>query len=216
MTVLFLVCAIIGGTILLTQVTLMLLGMGGDGGDFDASGDLPADVGGDFHGDTGGDFHGDAGGHGHSLAGHGSSWLFNVVSFRTVVAAMAFFGVAGMAGQSAGASTPTVLLIAIAAGAAAMYGVYWMMQGLYRLRAEGTVRIHRAIGHPAKVYLTIPGHNAGAGKIQINLQNRTMEYLATTQGESLPTGAKVVIVNVLTENTLEVEPADEQERIGNA
>lgn len=96
-----------------------------------------------------------------------------------------------------------------------MYAVYWMMQGLYRLRADGTVRVHRAVGRPAKVYLTIPGHNAGAGKIHVNLQNRTMEYLAMTPGETLPTGAKVVVVNVLTENTVEVQPVVEQERVSN-
>lgn len=222
MTTLFLICAIVGGTILVMQLVLMVLGMASDGGDFDGSGG--------FHGDTGGDFHGDAAGQGdvpadhaasdsgthHAHAAeHGTSWLFKVISFRTVVAAMTFFGVSGMAAQSAGVASPMVLIIALATGMAAMYGVYWMMQGLYRLRADGTVRIHRVVGRPAKVYLTIPGNNAGAGKIHVNLQNRTMEYLAMTPGESLPTGAKVVVVNVLTENTVEVQPIVEQERVSN-
>jgi len=236
MTILFLACALVGGTILLTQLSLMMLGLGGHGGHF-GGGDIGSDFSGDFHGDVGdafhGDgasFHGDAAGHGDAHGGHadsdakdlhahpadhGSTWLFGVISFRTVVAALAFFGASGMAAQSAGASAPTTLLIACASGAAAMYSVYWIMQGLYRLRAEGTVRIQRAIGHPAKVYLSIPGNNAGAGKIQINLQNRTMEYLAMTSGEPLPTGTKVVVVNILTENTVEVQPVEEQERVSN-
>jgi len=222
MTTLFLICAIVGSTFLLTQLVLMVLGMGGDGGDFDGSSD--------FHGDTGGDFHGDAAGHGdvpadHATsasaihhahdAAHGTSWLFKVISFRTEVAAMTFFGVSGMAAQSAGVASPMVLVIALATGGAAMYSVYWIMQGLYRLRADGTVRIHRVVGHPARVYLTIPGNNGGAGKIHGILQNRTMEYLAMTPGETLPTGAKVVVVNVLTENTVEVQPIVEQERVSN-
>jgi membrane protein implicated in regulation of membrane protease activity len=209
-----------------------------DGGD-GFSGDFHGDVGGNFHGDAGGDFHGDAGGdmHGADMAGHhgdaggshhegaadqtqeshsqghlNTTWLFSVITFRTVVAAMTFFGLAGMAAQSAGASTPTVLIVALGAGAAAMYGVYWLMQSLYRLRSEGTVRIERAIGHEASVYLAIPAQRAGAGKIQINLQNRTMEYRAMTSGEAIPTGAKVVVVNVVATDTLEVQPVLESER----
>ncbi|MEN6495056.1 MAG: hypothetical protein ABFD16_12325 [Thermoguttaceae bacterium] len=227
MHLVFLVCAVVGGTVLLCQLVMTLLGLAGHAMDFDVSGDIGNDFSGDFHGDTGdlhggdvGAHHGDTAGDDsqHALAaGHLSAeWLFSVITFRTVVAALTFFGLAGLATQSAGASTPTVLLVAIASGAAAMYSVYWIMQSLYRLRTDGTVRVDRAIGKPATVYLTIPGHNAGAGKVQINLQNRTMEYCATTAGDTLPSGAKVVVVNVVAANTLEVQPALEPERIEHA
>lgn len=234
MTHLFLICAVVGGTVLLCQLVLTLVGLAGHAMDFDASGDFHGDVGTDFHADTAG-FHGvDAAGHdgdataihhdaagadtqqGHANGHVSSSWLFAMISFRTVVAALTFFGLAGLAAQSAGVSRPTVLLIALAAGMGAMYGVYWMMQTLARLRAEGTVRIDRAIGREATVYLTIPGQHSGAGKIHINLQNRTMEYRAITSGDPLPTGAKVVVVNVVASDTLEVQPAPEAERIEHA
>jgi len=224
MTFLFLACAVVGGTILICQLVLTLLGLAGSGGDFDSSG-------GDFHGDVGTDFHADAGG-GHDAGGadhdagdghtdHGqghedhvsSNWLFSVISFRTVVAATTFFGLAGMAAKSAEFSSPMVLVIALGTGAAAMYGVYWMMQMAYRLRSDGTVRVERAVGRQATVYLTIPGHNSGAGKIHVNLQNRTMEYRAITSGDALPTGAKVVVVNLAGSDTLEVQGILETERI---
>ncbi len=200
MTFLLLVCAVVGGTILLCQVVLTLLGLTGDmldvdfGGELDVDPDLPTDLSGGEAGD----------------AGHG---LFGVLSFRTVVAALTFFGLAGLAAESTGASPLTVIVVACAAGAAALYGVYWLMLALYRLRAEGTVRIHRTVGRDAVVYLAIPGQNSGAGKIHINLQNRTMEYRAVTSGDALPTGARVVVANVLASDTLEVEPALEPERI---
>lgn len=232
MTFVFLLCAVIGGTMLFCQLVLTLLGLAGHGMDFDTSSDVSHGFGGDFHADAGPDFHGDAsvgdhtdasGVHHHASAGeteqgHGqghlnTAWLFSVISFRTVVAAMTFFGLAGLAAQSAGAAPPTVLVVALAAGGAAMYGVYWMMQTLYRVRTEGTVRIERAIGRQATVYLTIPGHHAGAGKIHVNLQNRIMEYRAMTSGDAIPTGAKVVVVNVVAADTLEVQPALEPERI---
>jgi hypothetical protein len=215
MTSIFIVCAAIGGTILVLQFILTLVGLGGHAF-MDA--DMPADIGhgfgGDFH--VGGDgLHGDADLHADHGGGdssdsdqavqHGSTWLFGVLSFRTIVAALAFFGLAGLTAQSAQASPPMVLLVAIAAGAAAMYAVYWMMQCLYRLQADGTVRIQRSVGQHGNVYLRVPANRSGSGKIQFNLQNRTMEYLAVTAGAELPTGAKVVIVGVVNPTTLEVQ-----------
>ena len=118
---------------------------------------------------------------------------------------MTFFGLAGMATQSSGISLPRCW--ALGAGFVAMYAVYWMMRTLYSLRCEGTARIERALGLPATVYLTVPPQKSGNGKIQINLQNRTMEYLAVTAGDKLPSGAKVVVVDIVSHDTVEVRPA---------
>lgn len=232
----FLVCAAFGGTILVLQAIMTVVGLGGDALHTDVPHDIGHDFGGDFHADTGADFHGDAGGHfggdagadahaggaadahvhadtaqnaddqHHEGHGHGSSHLFAVLSFRGIVAAMAFFGIGGLTAQAAALPDQTVLLIAIACGVAAMYLVYWVMQSLASLQAEGTVRIGRSVGEPATVYLRIPGARSGAGKIQINLQNRTMEYEAITEGDALPTGAKVVVVGVVNPETVEVRP----------
>ena len=211
----FIVCACVGGTVLVVQFVLALIGLGGDALNVDVPHDIGHDFGGDFHGDVSGDFqgdfHGDAAGmhgaehSGHDAAHHGSTWLFGVLSFRTIVAALAFFGLAGLAAQAAEANTSTALLVAVAAGAAAMFAVYGMMRGLQELRAEGTVRIHRAQGQHGTVYLRIPGNQSGSGKIQLNLQNRTMEYLAVTSGPELPTGTRVVVVAVVNPTTLEVQ-----------
>lgn len=207
MTSVFIVCAAIGGTVLVIQFLLTLVGLGGHAFDIDVPQDIGHDFGIDFHVETGGDFHGDAGLHGDQGAAathHGATWLFGVLSFRTITAALAFFGLCGLAAQSAEASPTNVMLVAIAGGGAAMTAVYWMMRSLGRLDAEGTVRIQRAVGRRGSVYLSIPGEDAGSGKVQINLQNRTMEYLAVTSGPQLPTGTKIVVVSVINPNTVEV------------
>jgi hypothetical protein len=212
MEIVFGVCAAIGVTILVIQLILALTGLGGHGFDADAPHDFGGDLAGDaagFHGDAvgHGDMHGDAHGDSHDAGQqvhHGSTWLFGVISFRTVVAALAFFGLGGLAAQAAEASLPMTLLVATAAGAAAMYGVYGLMRAMYSLKAEGTARIQRAIGQTGSVYLTVPAEGAGLGKVQVNLQNRTMEYLAHTSGPELVTGTKVVVVAVLASDTVEV------------
>jgi len=217
MTSVFLICAAVGGTILACQLLMTLLGFAGDmadvdmpddldgGGDLDLGGDVDA---GDVSVDA--DVDGDAGD-----AHPDTSWMAGVLSFRTLVAAATFFGLAGMAARGAGFSPPLQAVIALAAGVAAMYGVYYLMRSIYRLKAEGTVRIGHTIGRQGTVYLRIPGQKSGSGKVQLSVQKRTMEYLAMTSGEGLPTGTKVKVVDVITSDTVEVEPVLESERAEN-
>jgi membrane protein implicated in regulation of membrane protease activity len=197
MTWLFLICAVVGGTVLVCQFVLTLVGLGGDHADF--AHDVPHD----YHvGDApdtdpaGHDAHGD----------HGSSWLFGVISFRTLVAAATFFGLVGYAAESAGLGLGPQLFLAVAAGLGAMYGVHWIVRSMGKLAEDGTVRVRAALGQEGTVYVPIPAAKAQAGKVQLKLQNRLVEYEAVTGGgERLATGTKVRVIGV-TGNTLEVEP----------
>jgi membrane protein implicated in regulation of membrane protease activity len=199
MTWFFLICAVVGGTVLICQFVLTLVGLGGDHG-FDFAHDVPHD----FAGDVGHDVH--AGG-GHDAQGHhGSSWLFAVISFRTLVAAATFFGLAGLAAQSAEQPIGVQLLLATVAGLAAMYGVHWMVRTMGRLGEDATMRIHHALGKEGTVYIPIAPSRAQAGKIQLNVNNRLVEYEAITSApEKLATGTKVRVVGIAG-TTLEVEP----------
>jgi len=222
MTILFVVCAAVGATVLVLQFLLALVGLGGDALGVELPHDFGHDLGGVDHDFDASVVHGDIGHDGpaaaehveahvplqHSATGHmprGSTWLFRVLSLRTIVAALAFFGLAGRAAEAADCTPFTAFLIAVAAGLGAMYAVYAMLRGIRSLRAEGTARIHRAVGQQAKVYLRIPAQQKGAGKIQINLQNRTMEYLAMTPGEAIPSGATVVVTKIVGSDTVEVQ-----------
>ncbi|MHB8971489.1 MAG: hypothetical protein ACYC3X_08270 [Pirellulaceae bacterium] len=207
MYTLFLLCALIGGTIFILQFVLAIVGAGVDDLDFghDLPHDVPHDMPHDFSGDSG-----DVTGHAH---GHDSTWLFGVISFRTIVAALTFFGLAGLASRSGALSAPVTLLIAIGAGVAAMYGVHYLMQALYRLRHDGTAQIQRTLGERGTVYVPIPPNREGLGKIQIRTQGRIMEYAAETCGpEKLRTGTTVEVVDVLSPMTVEVAPISEVAR----
>jgi len=206
MAPLFLICAVVGGTVLICQFVLTLVGLGGDHG-VDFSHDIAHDFAGDAgHDASGGDVHGaDQGTHQTALQ-HSSSWLFAVLSFRTLVAAITFFGLVGLAAQSSGQVVGVQLLLAAAAGIGAMYGVHWLMRMIGRLGEDATLRVRNAIGQEGTVYIPIAGARAQAGKIQLRLQNRLIEYEAiTSTPERLATGTKVRVVGLLC-NTLEVEP----------
>jgi hypothetical protein len=185
----YLFCAIGGGTLMVCQFLASLLGMGGHH-DTDAGGDH------DMHHD------------GHAGDQDHTSWFVGVLTFRSLVAALTFFGLTGLTATNNVKMEPTgAFVLALAAGIGVLFLVAYLMQLLHRLKADGTARIERAVGQPGTVYLTIPGQKAGVGKVTLVLQNRTVEYQAVTPHAPLPTGAKVVVTAVLGPDTVEVEPA---------
>ena len=195
----FLTCAVLGGTVFLFQFILALIGFGTE--DLDFADDIPDDVDLDVPDDVSHDVH---------PVDHGSTWMFGVISFRTVVAALTFFGLVGLASGEAGLGPALSMVLALAAGYASMWGVHWLMQRLYRLRHDGSQRIERSIGQSATVYIPIPPNQSGSGKVQLEMQGRIVEYAAmTSEAEKLPTGAKVTVVDFIGPHTLVVAPIRE-------
>jgi hypothetical protein len=215
----FLFCAVIAGTIFLLQFVLLLIGFGAEGAglDVDMHDGGGADFGGHFdagHGAVGHGGHGAVHGHdaAHHNTNHASTWLFGVISLRTVVAAVTFFGLAGLATLSALGERSTInsfysFLVALAAGLAAMFGVHFLMRSLHKLGQDGTMRMRDAIGRAATVYVSIPASGTGAGKIQIRMPGGLQEMAATTAADqTLATGSKVRVVGVVGGGTVRVEP----------
>jgi hypothetical protein len=129
-----------------------------------------------------------------------------MLTFRSVSAALAFFGLGGLSALSYELSPPAALSAAAFAGAAALYAVAGVLNFFRRLRHDGTARIDSAVGSTGTVYLRVPGGKAGPGKVTLTVQNRTVECEAFTAAADIPTGAAVRVVAVLGPTAVEVEP----------
>jgi membrane protein implicated in regulation of membrane protease activity len=184
----FLVCAGVGGTLILLQFLAGSLGLGGD------------------HGDAG---HHDLAGHHDAASGdHGDgNWFLGLLTFRALSAAVAFFGLGGLIAGYYQMPNSAQLATATLSGFAALYLVATLMKMLYRLRADGTVRLDQAVGRTGTVYLRVPAEKTGPGKVTLNLQNRTVELEAFTAAHELPTGTPVRVVAVLGPSAVEVTHA---------
>jgi hypothetical protein len=185
MDTLYLICAILGATVLVGQ---FLLGLFGVGHETDADHDCA------FHHDS-------------ANSDHGASWFAGMLSIRAITSAIMLFGLCGLAATSAGEDVMSSLGVACLGGVGAMVLVAQLMKFLHGLAEEGNVKIERSVGKPATVYLTVPPGRAHAGKVQMRLQNRTVEYQAVTaHPDPLPTGSKVTVVSVINSDTVEVTP----------
>jgi membrane protein implicated in regulation of membrane protease activity len=187
MTLLFTICAVVGGTLFVLQFLLSLLGFGG-GHDVDAHGI-------DMH---------HAGGGGHA---EGTSWLFGMLSFRAVVSALTAFGLGGLAVNASGAPPIGSLGFAVFCALATMLVVAFMTHSMRKLEDDGTIHIQKAVGRTGTVYITIPAKKSGTGKVTVSVQNRTMEFQAITPNEELSTGTLVVVTAVVGSDTVEVTKA---------
>ncbi len=174
----FLVCAAAGGTFLVCQILAGLIGFGGDH-DTDTDSDSDSD----------------------------GSWFLGMLTVRAVTAAFLFFGIGGMIALQYEAEELSAFGIAVGSGLVALYLVALLMKSLAGLKSDGTARVDRAVGRTGTVYLRIPGGKAGPGKVQLMLQNRTVEYQAVTAGGELPTGTPIKVVAVVNADTVEVEAA---------
>lgn len=180
MTTFFVVCAALGGGVLVVQLLLGLLGVVDAGGHLDA---------GDGH--DGGGVH---------VAAEG----LDLLSVRALSAGVAFFGLGGLAGLATPFGLLAAIPLALVTGTAAMFGTAVAMRWMLGFEDDGTVSIHGAVGATGTVYLAIPGERQGAGKVTLTLQNRIVEYQAVTSDAPLPTGAPIMVVDVVGPNTVHV------------
>jgi hypothetical protein len=134
----------------------------------------------------------------------GPDAALHLFSVRALTAAATFFGIGGLAVMAGGAGWPLAIAVGSVLGVGAAIGVSVLMRSFGALESDGTVRIDTAIGLPGKVYLEVPGSEAGIGKVHVVLGSRTQEYRAITRGSTLGTGAPVMVVDVIDANTVEV------------
>lgn len=140
----------------------------------------------------------------HALHLHAGDGL-NLLSLRAIAAGLTFYGLTGLAALEWG--FPRLLAVSLAAvtGLGAAAGIAYVMRGMRRMESDGVLRVEGAVGHPATVYLSIPGGAGAPGKVHLFLQGRTVEMKAVSR-DPLPTGAPVVVVDVVGPDTLEVAP----------
>ena len=174
----YIACAIAGGSVLVGQAGLNLFGLGGDA-DIDA--DMDVDE---------------------LDAGDGS---ISFISVRTLASFLTMFGLVGWAGTADGWGPTRTPIIAFLAGSSSMLVVAYLMFTFRKLVSSGNVQPKSAVGRTAKVYLKIPANRSGRGKVTVELQGRSLEFGAVTDGPEIPTGSDCRLVGMSTNDTFEVE-----------
>ena len=175
MAAFFLACAVLGGGIILLQFALGFFGHDAD------------------------DLSGGEGDHGsHASAG------FDLLTVRSIAAAVAFFGIAGRSAMAFGLGPVGATLAALGVGALAALGNAALMRLLGNFESDGAVLIERAVGESGRVHVKVPGGGGRAGKVLLTVQDRLMELPAVSLDGELPSGTPVTVVGLADAETVEV------------
>lgn len=156
----------------------------------------------DLGGDADTEIHGDA-----SILDHDHD--FSVFSVRSIIAFFAFLGWTGVLMLGAGISLWLAILLGLVMGGIAMFLVAYLIFWFSRLGQEDNITVQEALFQTGEVYLLIPSGRNGKGRVTVKTRNAMREWDAVTDGPAIPTGAKVLVTDVLRENTLLVTPADD-------
>ena len=157
--------------VLIVQTILLLFGIG--------DGDDPTDIDGDGipDGDTGDD----------------GLTLFSV---RGIVGMFCIAGWSGIVFIDLGLSSATAIVLALLCGAAALFGIAYLMKAVLKLQSNGTLQLGSAVGKTGQVYIPIPPKGTGRGKINIVVQDRYVELAAVTDSDdTLRTGETVRVIS---------------------
>ena len=133
----------------------------------------------------------------------------NLYTFRNLVNFCLGFGWSAILLQERIQSVPWLIIVSVLVGVALVALVMYLFKWLSSMQQSGNINLYKAaVGCNGSVYLTIPGQRAGEGKVQLSINNSVREYSAVTDGDTLRTGAQIRVVEVLSPDTVLVEPLE--------
>ena len=126
-------------------------------------------------------------------------------SFRNLVNFMLGYGWGGIVLHDVIPNLMWLQVAALGIGVLFVIIFVFILRQIMKLSTDKTFHIEEAIGLIADTYLRIPGGKKGSGKVMVSVRGSMHEIEAITEGEAIPTGAKVRIVKAIGTDLLEVE-----------
>ncbi|HYG20451.1 MAG TPA: serine protease [Ohtaekwangia sp.] len=136
---------------------------------------------------------------------HGAEAPFQLFTFRNLINFLLGFGWTGISFYNL-ISNPIVLVaLSFLVGVVFIVLFFLVIRQIERLAEDNTFKISNTLNKTGSVYLTIPAHKTGTGKVQISVQGSFHELDAITENEKIETSAMVRVVKIAANNLIVVE-----------
>ncbi|HMP93946.1 MAG TPA: serine protease, partial [Phnomibacter sp.] len=91
---------------------------------------------------------------------------FQLFSLRNLVNFLMGFGWTGVSFYESISSRPLLIAVSIAVGLAFVWLFFIIIRQIQKLAEDNSFNIQKIVGKTAEVYIPIPAHQAGKGKVQ--------------------------------------------------
>lgn len=169
--------------IFIIQMALTFIGLGDTDATFDFDTDVDASA-----GDT--------------LDVGGALQLFSV---RNIINFLLGLGWGGICLNSFIENRLLLALAAILTGVAFVVVFFFVLKKMRGLESNGAFRIADCVDQVCDVYLRIPAHRGGQGKVQVSFGGSVQEIAAVTDDDAIPSGSKVRVMELVDEHTVRVK-----------
>jgi len=135
----------------------------------------------------------------------GNEGEMQLFSFRNLIHFMLGFSWFGISFFHIIANPAWLIGLALGCGVLFVVTFFFIIRQIIRLQEDNTLNTSQITGLTGSVYLTIPGHKAGKGKILVSIKGAYHELDAITEAETIETGRAIRILKTVNQ-TIIVSP----------
>lgn len=171
-------CAVVSSLIFIIQMVLTLIGMDSSDVDVDFDAGDTMDLGGGL----------------------------NLFTIKNLVGFFVGFGWAGICFWDTISSPVLLSVVALVVGCLFVLMFVFIYKQTKKLEHNGAFQIEKCQGNIVDVYLRIPAAGEGKGKVQVSVDGSVHELDALTDGDAIPSGSKVRVLEIIDKETVKVTP----------
>lgn len=135
----------------------------------------------------------------------GTEAPFQLFTLRNLINFLLGFSWAGISFYSSIENKPLLIFASFIIGVLFILLFFLIINQIQKLAENNSFNLASTLAKTADVYLSIPGNKSGKGKIMISINGSFHELEAMTENNTIPTGAKVKIVKIISDSVLLVE-----------
>ncbi len=130
---------------------------------------------------------------------------FQLFTFRNLINFLLGLSWTGISLYNTIPNKTMLVAFAVGVGMGFITLFFMIIKQLQKLAEDNTFKIESTLKKTATVYLRIPANKSANGKVQISINGAFREIDAVTSGDSIESGASVLIVNIVNQNLVQVE-----------
>lgn len=130
---------------------------------------------------------------------------FQLFSLRNLINFLLGFGWSGISLWNSFENKTLLIIVSVLVGLVFLFAFFFIIKQLMKLQEDNSFKIKSTLNKTGTVYITIPTNKTGSGKIQISIKGSVQELHAATNGEEIPSGTLVKVIDIIDDNLLIVE-----------